>query len=507
MKAGWAARALCIAVALGAAGCGRSDLLCVRYRAERHYWSAVREEIATRLRSQEPDSTDLLVLRAAYRSVGASVDLAVFPKGDRRADAIRRDVKHVLASAELDAGRVGLEASRLDLALESYESARALADEDSSLLKATDFFRIEALRDSRRDDEALAAMQSMLDQYQPVISRDGTEDPVMALPEAMVAIREQMGDKPGAERAIQDAEQYYRDQLNRDWPPEGEAGIRVRLVRLELEDRDWDAALGDLKRLQGLAQTTPSLSQHEPEIRYFEATIKAKRIETADPRGAAALLDAVVEQYPQSPFAARAAYDAGTMLEAHGLRDDALDRYRLISDRFGDNDDVAPEAAYRRALLEDLEGDWVRSKGLLEMIPVRYPESQAALDAPMAVVRHYQAGGESPAVQSALRKAVSTYQDLIANRPKSSFRGGYRWSLAQAQFQMGEWNAGLATIDAMALNDPGHPLTAQGLLQAAKVAEDHDQRDRAAKYLERYLALHPDSTRIDEVQKQLNRLQ
>ena len=187
----------------------------------------------------------------------------------------------------------------------------------------------------------------------------------------------------------------------------------------------------------------------------------------------------MVEQYPQSPFAARAAHDAGTMLETHGLRDAALDRYRLISDRFGDNDDVAPDAAYRRALLEDLQGDWVRSKGLLEMIPVRYPESQAALDAPMAVVRHYQADGEVLAVQSSLRKAVSTYQDLIANRPKSPFRGGYRWSLAQAQFQMGEWNAGLATIDAMALNDPGHPLTPQGLLQAAKIAEDHDQRDRA----------------------------
>ena len=236
MKAGRAAWALWLAVALGAAGCGRSDLLCVRYRAERHYWSAVRAEIATRLRSQQPDSTALLALTAAYRSVGAGVDLALFQKGDRRADEIRRDVKHVLVTAELDAGRVGLEASRLDLALECYESARALADEDSSLLKATDFFRIDALRASRRDEDALAAMRTILDQYQPVISKDGTEDPVMALPEAMVAIRDRWATKPG--RARLRCQAVLPRPVESTLAPRGRGNSRMVAWA---QDRDWDA--------------------------------------------------------------------------------------------------------------------------------------------------------------------------------------------------------------------------------------------------------------------------
>lgn len=497
-----------LGAALLAAGCGDLELIRSRYTAERLYWSASRAEVATRMVDERPDSLALLALRDVYIGVGSGVDVATFPGRTQEQRDIRRDVKHVLATADLDAGRVALEANRLDLALEDCDRARARADDDSLLRKTTDFFKIEALRDSRRDEEALAAMQQILRQYQPVIPKDGIgEDPVLALPEAIVAVREQMGDRDGAASAIQDAEGYYRAQLEREWMPQSEAGIRARLVRLELEDRDWDAALSDLKRLQALAQSTPSLGEHEAEIHYFEATIKTKKLEGSDPTGAVALLDAVVLQYPQSPFAARAAYDAGSMLEDHGRKQEALDRYRIISERFADNGDVAPDAAYHRALLEDEMGDWVRAKNLLEIIPIRYPESQAALAAPMAVVRHYQNAGESDAVRTSLRKAAGTYQGLIANRSKSAFRGGYRWSLAQVQFQQGQWDAGLSTIDAMAANDPGHPLTSQGLLQAAKVAEAHDQGDRAAGYLRRYLSLHPDPTRVADVQRQLDRLQ
>ena len=508
----WTARALRTMAALGAAllvaGCSNSGPIRSRYTAERSYWSASRAEVATRMLGERPDSLVLLALRDVYRGVGSGVDLATFPVRTETQRAIRRDVKHVLASANLDAGRIALDANRLDLALEDCDRARGLADEDSFLRKTTDFFKVEALRDSRRDEEAVAAMQQILDQYQPVIPKDGIgEDPVLALPEAIVAILDEMGDGDRAARAIQEAEAYYRAQLQREWMPESEAGIRARLVRLELEERDWDAALSDLKRLQALAQSTPSLGQHEAEIHYFEATIKAKKLEGSDPSAAVAPLDEVVMQYPQSPFAARAAHDAGLMLEDHGRKREALERYRIISERFGDNGDVAPDAAYRRALLEDQMGDWVHSKNLLEMIPIRYPESQAALDAPMAVVRHYEAAGESDAVRASLRKAAGTYQGLIVSRSKSPFRGGYRWCLAQVQFQQGQWNAGLSTIDAMAAGDPGHPLTSQGLLQAAKVAEAHDQKDRAAGYLKLYLSLHPDPARVAEVQRQLDRLQ
>ncbi|MGH7680809.1 MAG: tetratricopeptide repeat protein [Candidatus Eiseniibacteriota bacterium] len=497
-----------LGVAVLSAGCGDSQLIRLRYQTERAYWSASREEVATRMVVERPDSLSLLAVRDAYRSVGEGVDLAGLKARTASQQSLRRDVKHVMGSASLDAGRVALDANRIDLALQDGDRTWALADEDSILRKTADFFKVDALRRTRRDEEALDAMQRILDQYEPVIPEGGlVEDPVLALPEAIVAIREQMGDGEGAQRAIQSAKAYYRTQLERPWPPEGEAGIRARLVRLELEDRDWDDALSDLRRLQALAQSTPSLSLHEAEIHYFEATIKAKGLEGSNPLAAVALLDAVVIDYPKSPFAARAAHDAGLMLEAHGRKKDALDRYRIISERFGDNADVAPDAAYRRALLADQLGDWVAAKNLLETIPIRYPESQAALDAPMAIVRHYRTSGEPAAVQTALRKAASTYQGLIANRPTSSYRGGYRWALSQAQFQLGRWDDGLLTIDRMAAEDTGHPLTSQGLLDASKVAETHGQRARAAGYLRRYLALHPDPSRVADVQRDLDRLQ
>jgi TolA-binding protein len=230
----------------------------------------------------------------------------------------------------------------------------------------------------------------------------------------------------------------------------------------------------------------------EPEIRYFEASIRARRISGRDPAAGAALLDAVAAQYPKSPFAARAAFDSGVLLEENGRKREALDRYRKVSSQFP-QDAAAPAAMYRRALLEDDLGDWVAAKNLLEMIPLRYPESQAALDAPMAVVRHYRATGEPEAARAALRRSLTTYQELLERRSKSAYRDAYRWSLAKAQLELGDWNGALKTIDDMVANDPMHPLTLQGLLQGAKVAEAHGQDSRAAGYLERYLAAKPGS--------------
>jgi outer membrane protein assembly factor BamD (BamD/ComL family) len=499
--------ALLATVALSAVGCGNLDLLRARYRAEQIHWSAARAELAARLASEEPDSVQLLALRDSYRAVALGVRLQAPAARDETSLRLRRHLVHIIGTAELQGGKLGLEANRVDLALEDCDRVAELAVEDTALSRDVDFFRVQALRASGRDEDAIAAMRDIVRRHQPALStRNGTEDPVLSLPEAIVVMRKEMGDRPGVVGAIQEAEAYYGLQLTRGFPPEGEAGIRARLVRLHLEESDWDDALRELNRLQSLAQSTPALSGLEPEIRYFEARIKAMKGGATDPVGAAALYDGVVAQYPKSPFAARAALDAGVLLEEHGRKREALDRYRLISTRYSGDDTAAPAAAYRRALLEDDRGDWVAAKNLLEMIPLRYPESQAALDAPMAIARHYQEAGESEATQAALRRAITTYQNLLSSRPRSSFRDAYRWSQAKAQLQLGDWSGALKTIDDMVLSDPGHPLTLQGLLQGAKVAEAHGEDARAAAYLERYLAVNPTSPIAETIRAEAGRL-
>jgi regulator of sirC expression with transglutaminase-like and TPR domain len=58
----------------------------------------------------------------------------------------------------------------------------------------------------------------------------------------------------------------------------------------------------------------------------------------------------------------------------------------------------------------------------------------------------------------------------------------------------------------MVLSDPGHPLTLQGLLQGAKVAEAHGEDARAAAYLERYLAVNPTSPIAETIRAEAGRL-
>ena len=463
------------AILLGAvAGCGDVDLLRARYEAERLYWRAARAEVTARLRDQKPDSTHLLALGASYRAIGARVTFANPPSASRAARRLRGDVIHVVGTAELQAGRLALEANRPELALAACDRVDSLAEGDSLLARDAAFFRITALRDGGRYDEAIEAMQELLRRYSPMLMHEpALEDPLFAIPEAIVLLRRSMGDRQGMDQAIDDACDYYQAQLARDWPPEVEASVRARLIRLELERGDQDAALSNLKRLQALARSTSSLSEVEPEVRYYEAKILALQLGDRDPNAAVARLDAVTRDFPGSPFAARAAFDAGAFLERIGRLREAAERYRIVTTQFAGNSEEAPRAAFRRAILEDELGDWQLSKSLLDQIPLRYPESQAAVEAPMAVVDRYRRVGDADAAQTALQRAVSTYQLLLTRDTTSTYAAAYRWGAAQAQIAIGEWQGALETIDDMARANPGHPFTSQGLLRGSKLAEAH----------------------------------
>ncbi len=321
MRGTEATGALLLVLLVSASGCGDSELLRARYQAERRYWEAARAEFTARLGGQRPDSVQLLALRESYRAVEGSVRLGELAAAQESSRKLRGEILHVIAISELQAGRLGLEANRLDLALQACERVESMAEEDSMLRREADYFRVTALRESQRYEEAIGAMGEILRRYQPALrSSSGAEDPILSIPEAIVDLRRSMGDRLGAERASVEAEDYYRRQLQREWSPTIRAGILARLVRLELDQEDWDKALRDLERLRTIAQVTPSLIAVEPEIHYYEAKIQSMKSGSGDPTAAVALLDAVAKEYPGSPFAAKATFDAGTLLEQRGRR-------------------------------------------------------------------------------------------------------------------------------------------------------------------------------------------
>jgi TolA-binding protein len=495
-----------LAVVAAMAGCGNVGTLADRYRAEQMLWTAQRAETAARLGGAKPDSVQLLRLREGYSKIGKTIKPPYLRGTSESERKVGRELLQVVGTAELQAARLAVQAGEPQLALDEMKRVMAMAEGDTALQRQADFFRVGTLRQFHRHEEAIALMHEMLERYQPMPPpRFQSEDPILSIPEATVRLYREAGDTENARKEIDFALNYYRAILSKPIDPLLEAQALVRLMRVELEQQNWDAAFQSLDRLESLVKRTPGLAELMPELQFSRARLLAAT--KKDPTEAIALMDRVQVDYPESPFGARALFEAGVLLERIGKKQEALDRYRAVATKYSNRLDVAPVAAFRRGMLEEQTGNWEAAKNTLESLPVQYPLSEAAVEAPMAVVKRYVRLGNKDAAEAALVKAVETYRGLIARDTTTSWGAIYRWAMARCQMAQGDWGGALETVDEMSKRDIGHPALGQALLEAAGTANRHNQKDRARKYLELFLNTYPKSPVVPDVRRELGRLE
>jgi tetratricopeptide (TPR) repeat protein len=499
---------LALVTASSLSGCGNAPMLALRYKAERLMWQADRKETSARVLDERPDSTTLMALREPYLDVGRKVEIPKVTASSSKDDStVARDIMRLVGNAELQAARLAVTANRPDIAIETMKRVQAMAEGDTLMLRRADFFLVGTLRQYKRYGEAVALMRSMLERYPPIASETSEEeDAILAIPEAMVRLYRDLNDSTSANAALNEAAAYYRRILTTPHVPLLEAQVRARLIRVELEQGDWASGLRDVEALRKLGAASPQLKNLEPEIRYSEAKLHMMHTGKEKPDEALALFERVAQDFPRSPFAGRALMDAGTLCEMHGRKEQALSYYRRVTTSYDRLPDVAPPAFYRRAMLEDQLGDWESAKNLLDGIPVRFPETMAALEAPIAIANRYARVGQQDAAREAVRKAIDTYQGLIDRDTTSAFCVLYRWATLRCQMRLDDNKGALRTVDEMVRKDMGQAITEQALLHGARIAHQHDQDLRARGYLQLFLANYPKSPLVGDVKKSLAKL-
>jgi tetratricopeptide (TPR) repeat protein len=490
-----------LAALLPLVGCGDAALQARRYRAERLLHEARQEEQRYRLAGHR-DSVRLDQLRLRFGAIRAAVPLPPEAKPGSKAERIRVDLVRLVGNAELIAAGLAFEARKPADGVARAEWVFQAARPDTFLMREAELRVIDGLQALQRYDDALARMHGMLERYPPVPPRNIDEqDPILKMPELMVALRRELGDSAGARAEVRRSIEYFQGLRSRNPPPILEAQILVQEVRARLELDDRSAALAALDRLEALTRTNPELEKGRPEILFSRGRVESMR--GGDYKAAVATFDEILKTYPASPFAARALLEAGVLLEGSGKHREALARYRDLLGRFGSDEGTASIALFRQAMLRDQLGDWAGAKQDLERLPVRYPRTRGALEAPFAVVQHYARAGDVPAMKVALLRAIETYKGLIAADSTSASIVSCRWNIARCYAGLDRWEDALREVDGMVEKHRGQPITGNALFEAARISERLGQKERARKYLQRFLADFPESPYAAQVRARL----
>ncbi|HEY7727144.1 MAG TPA: tetratricopeptide repeat protein, partial [Candidatus Eisenbacteria bacterium] len=485
-------RGAALPLLLALIGCADPGALPMRYRAERALWEAQREETRLRLAGERPDSVSLTRLRDQYRRLRARFPVPPPATPGTPAEQVRADMIRILGRAELSGARLALLARQPSDALEHarWAAAAAAAGRDTVLGREAELRIVDALQALGRHEEAVDTMWAIVDRFPAVAPRTGTEeDPILRMPGVIAAVHLEMGDTAAARRDHRRAVQYYARLIASGATPLLEAQVRTLMVQAQLALGDRQGALRTLVGFEKLVNSAPALKSRLDEVLFTKGSVQA--MPGGNLKEALATYGEVAKRYPDSPYAARALVESGVALERQGRRGEALAQYREALDRFPKDLNAGPIALFRSAMLKDQMDDWAGAKQDLEALPLRFPASRGAVEAPVAVVAHYQRSGEGAAMRAALLRAIETYRGLIARDSTSAMNATIRWNIARCYAGLDRPKEALAVVDEMTRKDRGSPLTAHALREGAELAVRSGDVARARVYLEQFLLYFP----------------
>lgn len=499
----------CLLLALVPAiqGCGDAARRADRYRLQQGLWEAYRAEQAATLLVATPDSTTRLALRLKYIGAveGASAALRSTAMGRPRS-AIERRLLQVISQGEIEAARLAHAAGRPELALERCRALVQLAEGDTSVTRRADILIAGSLRRMGRSEEAIDAMKAMMVRYPPrPPDSTGVEDFVLSLPIMVIDLRKELGDERGAAQELKAAEVYYQGLAHGGGlAPTLEAQVRSRWVHTLLEQKKMPEAMAGLDSLESLVTSVAEMSPMIPEVRYTR--IKLRSMSEKDHSASIKALERLAFDFPASPVAPRALFDAAVLSERSNRAEEARQTYEAVADRYPQASELASMAILRQAMLEDRAGHWEKSKSLLESIPARFPRTPAGTQAPISVVEHYVRAGDKAGVQIALRKAADSYVRMIRSDSTSAGAAAVRWNLLRCYSELKEKDLALRVVDEMTWHHPKSILTARALIEGANVAESKGLKQLALSYLAKFLRDFPDAPQIPGIRDRIQRL-
>jgi tetratricopeptide (TPR) repeat protein len=184
---------------------------------------------------------------------------------------------------------------------------------------------------------------------------------------------------------------------------------------LHLLCEDWRAALADLDELL----QNPAFGGQRENLLLLKGEVLAyalDRVETSR-----SVFESLVRSARGTTAGFAARYNLGLLALEGGDAKAGMDALKELESEPGVPDDIAAKSMLARAGQIERAGRWDEALLLLRRIMRLHPETPSAIEAPLAITRHYAAAGEEQMAMRNLERATEFYVSLITRQSK--FRG------------------------------------------------------------------------------------
>jgi len=290
-------------------------------------------------------------------------------------------------------------------------------------------------------------------------------------------------------QAYRDAETYYKDMIAKaDTLTTLDA--RAYMADVAADQSHWDEAASQLKSLEQTLRVMKPAPKDPASARYALAQLQTRS--KAEAPSVQATLLSLIKDYPESPFVVQANLSLAYTYAQSEQFDRALAALDAVGSTKSAPEDLAGQALLLKAQILDHTGKWTDAQQILAALPVDHPLSEAALLAPIEVVRHYERAGDSEGTQAALAKAEASYRDFLNRYPTGPVSVMAQEKLARTLAQEKRYDLAVAEFVRLGEALGQHPAGATYLAAAAQLAlQQLGDTTRAAEILDRTATQYP----------------
>ncbi len=488
------------------ASCAPVDGMLARYRLEQELWRAQFFERRINIQFARGSRQDIQQAIAAFQRLLAEDPLST-PAAANWDKQVVSDIRQLRVSSQIGLANLYFLSDRYADAGTMY--SRTLESGDLSPRRSLDA-RLGAARSLYLAGETSAVMEQCAAIFRELLDTpefwngdQDLSDVFLNVPVALVRMYTEAGDSARAGEYARLASGFY-DRVARE-----RAGTSVGwqaqlgLVQLHLVRKEWrDAAAG----VQSILADPSQKAGNADDLMLLAGEVYGFALN--DTTRAIATFADVIRQYPQNGSSYAARYDIGALRKKAGNTAGAVDMFRKI-----EQDDRAPaaiaaRAMFSRAAILEQQGAWDESYALLQRLQQLYPYTAAAIEAPLAITRHYSAVGQPELARRSLDRARDYYMGLLDRT--SQFQGDRM--VVQAALTESYVAAGDAS-DVAELLGSGSPQwdetsTAAGMLKSAEVyATVLHEPDQAVAMLKKCIERFPETRYSKVAQARLDELE